>query len=107
MVKRDMEKELERCFRENLGVKVQRAIIIDMEERKMIWAKMEKQEDKGKVMQIKSKLGNEQIYIDHDRSKEEGTVQKKIVKLARKEKKQGKEVKLKFWKISINGKWFR
>jgi len=65
---------------------------------------MEKWEDKEKVMQNKSKLGNEQIYIDHDRSKEERTVQKKIVELAREEKKQGKEVKIKFWKISINGK---
>lgn len=78
-----------------------------MRERKMIWVRMEKWKDKEKVMQNKSKLGNEQIYIHHDRSKDKRIVQRKIIELAREEKKQGKEVKVKFWKISINGKWLR
>jgi hypothetical protein len=47
------------------------------------------------------------MYIDDDLTKEERETQKKLRELAREERDRGKRVKIGYWKIQINGEWFR
>lgn len=56
-------------------------------------------------MRKKSKLGKEQIFIGHNRTKEERITQRKIVETARCEKSKGNEVITKYPKIKIDDEW--
>ena len=44
-------------------------------------------------------------YINHDLSREDGDIQRKLREIAKQEREQGAEVKLGFGKIRINGNW--
>jgi len=56
------------------------------------------------VMKSKSKLGSRKIFIDHDLSFEEREVQRLIRDRARKEKMDGKRVKIGYKKLEIQGR---
>lgn len=58
---------------------------------------------KEKIMKEKSKLRGEKIYIDHDMTREEREVQRKIRMRAREEKEAGRIVKVGYRKIFIGG----
>lgn len=66
--------------------------------------------DKEKVMRAKNKLKylkSTRVFINDDMSKEEREIQGKIRKKAKEEKESGKNVKIGFQKIIINGEEWR
>lgn len=71
------------------------------------------EENKREVMQNKSKLRNRrggQIYINDDLTKEERDIQKKIRQRAMEERSKGKQAKIGYSKLIIDGqtwKWNR
>ncbi|XP_011688394.1 PREDICTED: uncharacterized protein PF11_0207-like [Wasmannia auropunctata] len=88
------------------GVKegVKRIQIVGKEGREAIIVEMSGWELKEEIMKEKKKLGNRRIYIDHDLTPEERQVQWKIRERAKKEKLEGKQVKIGYRKIIIQGK---
>jgi polysaccharide deacetylase 2 family uncharacterized protein YibQ len=59
---------------------------------------MEEWSGKEKVMKLKEK-----IFIDNDITKPEREIQKKLGTIAKEEKREGKEVKVGYRKITIEG----
>lgn len=76
-------------------------------ERDCIIAKMESVEDKIRTMKEKGKLKGQKIYVDDDLTIEERGVQKQIRDKAREQKATGKEVRVRYRKLLINGKTFK
>lgn len=58
-------------------------------------------------MESKSRLGREEIYIENDRTVKEREIRSKIVKMAKEQKAQEKEMVVRFWKLKIEDKWYR
>jgi hypothetical protein len=68
---------------------------------------LENEEDKEKIMKNKYKLKNiknEKIYINDDTTKKEREKDKQMRKFAREEKDKGKEVKIGYNRVTIEGK---
>ncbi|XP_024872051.1 myosin-3-like [Temnothorax curvispinosus] len=105
--RRGLEKKVEEFVKERLGVeaKVERARLVGGE--KIIQAKIKDQENKRKIMGSKSRLGREEIYIENDRTVKAREIQRKIVKMAKEQRTQGKEVVVRYWKLKIEDKWYR
>ena len=78
--KRGLEKEMKEFFKTKMEteVKVQQASILGLE-RKVIWMKFGTLEDKKEIMEWKKRLGQELIYIGHDRKREERDIKREIV----------------------------
>jgi len=106
--RKGLEREMEKFFAEKLEVevKVQESNRIGYE-RNIVWVKLSTQEEKEQIMANKRKLGNEKIFIEQERTREEREVQRAIVQYARKLKEKGKDVKIKFKRIEVDGKWYR
>jgi hypothetical protein len=72
-----------------------------------ILVEMEEWSGKEKVMKLKGKLREkkktEKMFIDNDITKPEREIQKKLGTIAKEEKREGKEVKVGYRKISIEG----
>lgn len=102
-----LEKKVEEFVKERLGVeaKVERARLIGGG--RVIQAKIKDQENKRRIMESKSRLGKEEIYIENDRTVKEREIQRKIVKMAKEQKAQEKEVVVRYWKLKIEDKWYR
>jgi polysaccharide deacetylase 2 family uncharacterized protein YibQ len=68
---------------------------------------MEEWSGKEKVMKLKGKLRGkkktEKIFIDNDITKPEREIQKKLGTIAEEKKREGKEVKVGYMKITIEG----
>lgn len=63
-------------------------------------------EDKLHIMRNKSKLKNirgQKVYINNDRTKREREIEKNIRKIANDERQKGKQVKIGYEKLTING----
>lgn len=67
---------------------------------------VEEWEMKRNVMMKKKNL-DKGIYIDDDLTRREREIQERLRRMAREEKEKGKEVKIGYKKISVNGKWFK
>lgn len=73
--------------------------------------KMNNNQDKTKVMQNKNRLRNlkeQKVYINHDLTEDEMSMQKTIRERAQEEKRRGKQTKTGYGKIEIDGvlwKW--
>lgn len=76
------------------------------EGREVVIVEMEDWQAKEKIMKEKNKLRGRNIFIDHDMTKEEREVQRKLREMARGEKGKGKRVKIGYRKIIIEGKVF-
>jgi len=63
-------------------------------------------ETKEKIIKEKKKLGNRKIFIDSDLTVEERQIQRKLKERARKERMEGKTVKVGYKKMEIQGKSF-
>lgn len=74
-------------------------------ENKIIVAGIENFERKKEILKNKHKLRGSNIFIDWDLTRAEREVQNKIVSMAREERSKGKEVKIGFQKIRVNGIW--
>lgn len=57
-------------------------------------------------MKEKSKLKGRDIYIDHDLTKEERDIQRKLRERAKREREESKKVKIGYKKIIIEGKTY-
>lgn len=81
-----LEKKVEEFVKERLRVeaKVERARLIGGG--RVIQAKIKDQENKRRIMESKSRLGKEEIYIENDRTVKEREIQRKIVKMAKEQK---------------------
>lgn len=76
--------------------------------KKLILAKMLREEDKRKIMQVKKdKLTGTGIFINDDLSKEERETQKKLREKAKIERAAGRNVRIGHGKIFIDGNWFK
>lgn len=73
---------------------------------KIILVKLEEWEDKRKIMEKKKEL-NRGIYIEDDLTWKEREVQKRLRELAWEHKKNGKSAKAGYFKLCVEGKWFR
>lgn len=65
---------------------------------------------KQEIMENKHKLRdipNERIYLNNDSTKEERRIQKELRKFAKSEKEKGKETKIGYNKVTINGEEWR
>lgn len=71
----------------------------------MIQIRLESWREKEKIMKKESILGENKIFIDHDRTKKEREreIQKKIVEFGKKEKESRKKVKYKRLLIDDTG----
>ena len=56
-------------------------------------------------MKRKKRLEQEQIYIEHDRTREERDVQREIVRYDKEIKEDNRVVKIRFKKIEVGGIW--
>lgn len=54
-------------------------------------------------------LGNEEVYIESDRTKKEREIQRQIVNIAKTEKAKNRntEIRISHWKLRVNGTWYR
>lgn len=66
---------------------------------------VENWEMKRNIMMKKKNL-EKGIYIDDDLTRREREIQGKLRRMAMKEKEKGKEVKVSYMKMYIDGKWF-
>jgi polysaccharide deacetylase 2 family uncharacterized protein YibQ len=103
--KQQSREEVEKFIKENIGeAKVKDCYNINKDQ---ILVQMEEWSGKEKVMKQKGKLiGNratEKIFIDNDLTKKEREIQKKIRAIAREERRQGKDLKVGYMKITIEG----
>lgn len=103
---RTATQDVENMMKSNLelNIDIKEVVILETKrEQKMIVVKMENMEDKKKVMKAKNKLKGKNIYIEDDMTKEERMVQYELRKSARNIRKTGKEVKIGFQKLIIDG----
>ncbi|CAD6227409.1 GSCOCG00012001001-RA-CDS, partial [Cotesia congregata] len=105
-------KEVAEFFREELGMESNEECIEEVgqpgPDKKMIWVKMRKPEDKKKIMERKSKLKGKKIFIENDRTKKEREEQKELKRRAWIAKNQGaKNVKVGFGRMWVEGVAFR
>lgn len=69
--------------------------------------KLEKWEDKREMMRNKGKLKGTGVYIDDDLTEEESRIQKKLRDVAREERQRGKQVRVLYKKLIIDGEvWY-
>lgn len=74
------------------------------EGREVVIVGIEDWQAKEKIMKEKSKLRGRNIFVDHDMTKEEREVQRKMRERARRKKEEGKKVKIGYRKITVEGK---
>lgn len=99
---------IEEFIEKNLGVKIVIKSTIKLSSKTCL-IEMANQEDKYKVMKNKSKLKNhqQQIFINNDLTKKERNKQKQIKVIAEQEKNKGKNVKIGYNRIIIDGEEWR
>lgn len=98
------EEFLEKKF--GIGKKIKKSYVVGRREREAIIVEMDQWKTKEKVMKEKKKLGIRRIFIDSDVTVEERQIQRKLRERARKEKMEGKTVKVGYKKMEIQGKSF-
>lgn len=104
--KKVLKQAVENMFENNLQVKVQIKAAHRLGE-KICLIEMEKEEEKEKIMKSKHKLkdiNDEKIYINNDMTKKEREKSKEIRKIAKNERDKGKNVKIGYNKINVDGK---
>lgn len=104
----ELKQSLERFLEGTIGVNVQ------IKEARKIGTKICKVDlssvyEKEAVMKNKNKLKRlqERIYINNEMTKEEREIQKKIKKIAEEERKKGKNTKIGFQKVMVDGTEWR
>lgn len=102
---RDMDRGLEQFIQQNLNVDV-RVLEASKINDKMWVAKLESFQKKIEVLKNTHKLRNgtyRRVYINSDLTKEERIVQKKIRERAVRERREGKNVKVGYQRLTIDG----
>lgn len=105
----EAKQTVEKLFTETLGVqsKIIDAFKINKPDKKgILLVKMENWHMKQEVMKMKNKLKGSQIYIEHDLTNEERKIQWEIRNIAKEENAKGKQTRIGFKKLIINGEEF-
>lgn len=108
--KEEVNEKMEKNFREKMEIEVKVKEVIKLG-KEICLIKLEREKDKEEVMMNKHKLKqlvNERIYINNDETKEQREKGRKIREIAKEYKKCGKEVKMGYNKIIVDGmvwKW--
>jgi len=102
-----LNKNVDRFFKEKIGVEVEIESARIIGKRNYILVRMRSEEEKEKIMNNKKLLGKEEIYIGHDRTMLEREIQRKVLEKAKEEKSKNKEVIIKYWKLRIDGTWYK
>lgn len=99
--------EIREFIKEKLGVEAEILWARKIENRGngLVVAKLASWEDKQNIMRNKKKLGGESIYIEQDLTFKEREIQRSIAAEVRKLRTAGKNVKVGFQKILLEGKW--
>lgn len=98
--------EAEKFLKDELGVEVKaREVRVFNNDRTMAVVELECWEDKNEVMKKKNGLAGKMIFIDNDLTRKEREIQKKLVRIKKTEKEKGKQAKVGYMKIQIQGKW--
>lgn len=105
----NVKEQIERFLDAKLGVK-----------RKVLWAahrgssnyqiivaRLENLEAKKEVFENKHKLRGSDIFIEQDQTRAEREIQRKVIIAAKEERKKGKEVKIGYHKLRVDGNWLR
>lgn len=102
----DPARVVSNLFEEQLkiDVKVKQVRTLGLKnEKRLIVVKLDTMEEKIAVMKAKIKLKNTTTYITNDRTYKERDIQRKIMSIAKEEEGKGKEIKIGFKKLSIDG----
>ncbi|KAK9739255.1 hypothetical protein QE152_g9163 [Popillia japonica] len=75
--------------------------------RGMVVATVGNWEEKRLIMSNKQKLKGKRVYIDDDLTKREREIQGRLIEVATAERNRGKQVRVGYQKISVEGKWMR
>lgn len=73
---------------------------------KTIWVEIDNWEQKSLIMQNKRLLKGSNVYVEHDLTVDERNTQREIRKIAKAEKDKGKNVKIMYRKLIVEGKVF-
>lgn len=76
------------------------------QQKNMIIATVATWEEKKEIMKNKAKLKEERIYINNDLTIEERNIQKNLVRISKEQKELGKNVKIGYQKLIIEGKTY-
>lgn len=88
--------------------KVNKAFNIRTRDNKKITiAQLESIEKKKEVMINKKNIGDERVFIDDDLTWKEREIQSKIREIAKKKRQEGREVKVSYMKMIVDGKWLK
>lgn len=107
-----MEEKIERFLKNDLNeeVKVVNAYLLKKERNenkgKIVLVKLEDWKMKRQIMSKKKNLKKD-VYIDDDLTNIERKVQQEVRKLAKEEREKGKNTKVGYMKVQVEGKWIR
>lgn len=101
----NQKQEITDFLQRELGVRadVEEVFKVGKQEPKVTVIKLKNFEQKTEILKQKYKLGSKRIYLDSDLTTEEQRVQAEIRKVARDEKNNGKNTRVGYRKIEING----
>lgn len=101
--------EVEEWFKKKLGIEVKTRTVADISKeknRETLLVEIANWEMKMSIMKNKSKIKGTKIFIDNDLTKEERIMAACIRKMAKEERSQGKEVKVEYKKLQVDGQLF-
>ncbi|CAG5093126.1 Protein of unknown function [Cotesia congregata] len=106
------KKEIADFFQEEIGLENMEESIEEIRQtgtnRKMVWVKMKKLEDKKKIMERKAMLKGKKVFIENNRTKKEREEQKELKKRVWIARNQGaKNVKVGFGRLWVEGVMYR
>lgn len=104
----ELKKCMEKLYKDKLEVDVTVTEVVHIVETKngdIVKVVMASRQDKIEIMKNKHKLRGKNIFVDDDLTKEERSMQKEIRDRAKQEKNCGKQTKIGFGKLMIDGKW--
>lgn len=104
----NMQDTVRSFLEENFKIakQIKEIMIVGRERGKAAVVEMMDWKAKQEIMREKNKLRGKTIFIDHDMSKEEKEIQRKIVERAKDEKKKGRKAKIGYKKLYIEGRKF-
>lgn len=105
--KEGTKEQIERFFREEMDAKseVVWAKEVGSQGKEVIIAGLRNWEEKQEVMRNKYKLRGSKVFVNHDLTRAEREIQSRILEAAREERRKGREVKVGYQKIRVDGKW--
>lgn len=100
------ETEINNFLETNVNVKIQVKKISHISKQKegnIVLVEMNTWDEKQAIMKNKFRLKGTKVYVEHDLTLEERRIEAEIRRIAREERKKGKQVKIGYKKVIING----